>query len=278
MRTEERYDGRVQFVTLDSIMECFRLVTEPTGGNCLDPVNAELARTEYADSCDKALDAIGGFMRSDASFAKEVEKARAMLGACLDDLGVTRHKPIRKIRRHLESGDELDPQAFIARRPDGWSEIRKDRRPHMAIKIAVNVSMCYGPIADGRAVSRGAVTAAMCDVLEEIGYSVEITLYDVTSNAGAPCHTYVVEVPIKSMSAPLDVNQIAYMGSCPDFIRSVVYPIQARVLRGRSNYWGGPGAVPGWIAATQDIMMDRVHTMEDAADLVKKYADKLKSK
>ena len=276
MKIEERDGGKTQFVILDSITECFRLVLEPTGKNCRDEVNANLARLHLGESVDRAREAVQKFMAPTSSLDKYVAKAKSMIEGMLDDLGVRRSRPTRKMRHRLESGDEMDPQSYLTRRLDAWSEVRHERRPHRAIKIAINVSMASAYVADGVGISRGAMMAAMSDILEEIGYSIEITLYDVTRAAGNLCNTYVVEIPIKSMAAPLDVNQIAYLGSNSDFIQDVVFPIQARVLRGKSEHWGRPGAVPAWIAKTQDILIDEVHTLDAAAKLVKSFADRLK--
>lgn len=281
MQVIEEEGGRFQFAVMDSIYEMFSYVAEPDGKNCRDPQNAKVAQRAYQWATERyggedVQTTIKKYLEPNGEFAEEIAYVKRYIENALDDLGVKRDRPLRKIRRRLEAGDELDTQAYIQRQSDGWSEVQKRRQPHRAIKIAVNVSMSTGMVNAGRAVSRGAAFAAMSDVLEDIGYTTEIGLFDVTLHAGTICKTYVVEVPVKKFGSPLDVSQIAFMGSNTSFIGNVVFPMQARVLRGKSNHWGHPGPVPANIAGNYDIMIDNVFTMNQSIQLIKKYADMLK--
>lgn len=288
MYVHEFEDGKIQFAVMDSLHEMFEKVLDPTGLNCRDRVNAEAAAKYFSMApwwsssslpCGEiARRAVDAFLRPTHEANREVERAKTMMEKMLDDIGVERARPMRRIKRRLEAGDELDTQAYIARRADGWDEVRKERRMHKAIKLGVNVSMASAMVSAGLSVSRGAALAAMADILEDIGYSTEISLFDVTMNAGALCKTYVIETPAKSLSMPLDVDQIAFMGSNPDFIAQVVFPMQYRVLRGASNNWGQAGAVPRDIAKTYDFMMDRVFTLETAVQRIKMFALAMKTK
>lgn len=288
MYVHEFEDGKIQFAVMDSLHEMFETVLDSTGLNCRDRVNSKPAADYYArqpwwssrtEPCGAvAKRAVEAFLEPTRGVNREVERAKAAMERMLDDLGVERARPMRRIARRLESGDELESQAFLTKRVDGWEEVRKERRMHKAIKLGVNVSMASAMVDAGLSVSRGAALAAMADILESIGYSTEIGLFDVTMNAGALCKTYVIETPAKSLSMPLDVDQIAFMGSNPDFIAQVVFPMQYRVLRGASRCWGQAGAVPRDIAKTYDFMMDRVFTLETAVQRIKMFALAMKTK
>src|SRR5690606_24014913 len=93
-------DGYIQHVMMDSMSELFDMVLERTGSNCVDPQNAELARTVWEYSKNEAVAAAESYSDpSHADMETSVNEVKEAIRAELHKIGVLRTKPKRHIAR-----------------------------------------------------------------------------------------------------------------------------------------------------------------------------------
>lgn len=133
----------------------------------------------------------------------------------------------RKLRRNREEGDELDPQAVLERRVDGWTEIDVVRVPKHVVSIAVNLTVSSA-CSPQHLLYRGAAAAALADALTAKGHSVEITAFFRTSGTASDGGTTTMRVPVKESWAPLDLSTVAVALAEIGFFR---IPVFAAVTR-----------------------------------------------
>jgi len=133
-----------------------------------------------------------------------VEKMREQLVDLVTPATCTR----RRIRRNQEWGDELEPEAVLARSLTPWERMTRDLQPRGSVTIGVNLTVH----ADQRAehlLWRGAAAAALADILTSRGVNVEIvafwTIYGMSSASRMVVSRYVVKRP----DMPLDLGAVS---------------------------------------------------------------------
>lgn len=181
----------------------------------------------------------------------------------------------RVVRRRLEFGDEFDETAYVQRDPDGWSEVRTEAQQKKVVSIAVNSSV-LGHRKPEAVYYRGAAAAALADLLNDLGYAVEITSFrcvehlERRSSAGV---LHIAKFPVKHADAPLDVSLVSFVLSEIGFYRGVVMPATARMITktiGSGN--GSTRLLPDEDKDNFDIVFDSDLTSKAAAvSKVKEY-------
>jgi hypothetical protein len=110
----------------------------------------------------------------------------------------------------LADGDELNAGAWVRRELDGWSQTKKVQRQKRVIRIACNVSVSALRKPE-ELYYRGAAAAALADILEAAGHSVEITMF--TSQLGLfeskSDSMSVMSCTVKQADAPMDLDSVA---------------------------------------------------------------------
>lgn len=137
----------------------------------------------------------------------------------------------RKLDRNREDGAELDPQAFIERRADGWTDVRAVRAPKSVVRVAVNLAVSCSRGRD-ELLYRGAAVVAIADVLSAAGHSVEVMAVHCASRASRGESTQAICVTVKPADAPLDVSSLCTACCEIGFFRYVVLAASARLAVG----------------------------------------------
>ncbi len=184
----------------------------------------------------------------------------------------------RRVCRRLEMGDELDPDAWVQRSPEGWSETRYQAERKHVVKIAVNLSVDCRQTPD-QLLYRGAAAAALSDVLTGEGYSVEIVAFCSHRSPLKRTDTrHVTRIIVKRSDTPLDIAAVAFALSEIAFFRSIVITAAARCFT--ASYRSGlgfPESLPERERGEFDIVLDDNITTETAAVAVlSKYAEGVK--
>lgn len=163
----------------------------------------------------------------------------------------------RKLRRNREEGDELDPQAVLERRPDGWTEVDSVRVPKNVIKIAANLALSAGHRPE-HLMYRGAAVAAIADLLTERGYSVEVVLFEIgVGVTGRGYDRLCARCVVKAAGDPLDIGAVAVSLGEVGFLRTAMFAAEHRVYPEKGD--GGCGMVGGLLPrekADIDVLLD----------------------
>jgi hypothetical protein len=173
-------------------------------------------------------------------------------------------KQRRKRIRRQETGDELDPVAWVQRDPNGWDDTKKISVPRNSIKIGFNYSTPGSMPAEALLV-RGAIVAALADLLSQQGNNVEVVGFDTGYGLG-DCASFVMTTVIKPMEAPLDLSSLCVAAAEIGFYRVVVVP--ASIVFASAKCHSGPcacGPLPSAEKKSMDIVVEWRQTSEDAA-------------
>lgn len=154
-------------------------------------------------------------------------------------------RPLRRMKRRLEDGDEFDAELFLRREPDMWQECRRAPTEQKAIRVLINLTTdCKKPA--GVAAYRAALLLAMVEACKRNAIAIEIDA-DVTisklfkkDDSG---DRYRITTRLHSMGDALDVNQIAVAVGNMGFFRVVmlanlVVCSRSRAKRTMSNGFG----------------------------------------
>lgn len=208
-------------------------------GRARDPVNGRIAdrrftaefgnyRSEYLDG----LDGDGVVRCLSEPRRHTVEAVERMVRELTDEVEApTRQR--RKVRRKLESGDELDPQAWLERRIDGWSEVQHTRVPRHVVRV-----LCHPGVLGWREPQdllwRGAAAVAVASILGSRGMSVEIDGVTAATHVARDHYNLgcraTLAVTLKRAEDPLDVGAMATALCEVAFHRIVTLAARARVL------------------------------------------------
>jgi len=186
----------------------------------------------------------------------------------------------RRLVRNLEMGDELCPDAWLRRDPNGWSETRRVKDPRQVVRIGVNVSCHAGRKAEDL-LYRGAAAAALADALADRGYSVEVSAFRVVRGMWCRLENRrsLAKVIVKESGAPMDLASLAFALSEIGFYRGVIQNACARMAPKKcTSGWGSPCDIPEKDKAGFDIVIEQnVLNKEVAIEVVNKYADGVKT-
>lgn len=201
----EGWNVRVMFDDVGSIVD------EVVAGKPRNPGNAR--RYERFMAEHEGTPWFGGARRSGASSIVSSPDPRVMEAVdaakrAIEDEVVPPTRRRRKMRRNREDGDEIDPDAVLSRRTDGWTRMERTRRPTHVVSVAVNTCIADGT--DPRVlVNRGAMAAAIADLLTDVGCSVEVV--SVVGSFGTSPEVGVTSlgVTVKRPEDPMDLGAVA---------------------------------------------------------------------
>lgn len=127
----------------------------------------------------------------------------------------------RRLARHLEDGAELDPQAWLERKSDGWSDMVREQRDAKTVTVAVNVTVNSNRTPE-QLLWRGAAAAAIVDILESRGTATNLIVYTCTDNPSDADYKVEMRTTVKSSDQPLDISAVATACAEIGFFRLVM--------------------------------------------------------
>ena len=154
------------------------------------------------------------------------EAERDRLEPALGEL-TARMPSARKRRRFRDEGAELNVDRLMSGAPDHWERRERGAR-RLCVKLGLNVEISCGN-AESAFVRLAARTAAAADLLERLGYAVELhAIAGVRSPHGLEgVHEYALHAPVKRADEPLDVGRVLCLG-LPGLVRWCVFGMQER--------------------------------------------------
>ncbi len=271
---------QLQQFSFDSLTEMTRFALTPGKGNHAGSVQFADERLEEVSQGLESLSIrtfFGGFTSAaeiatlpanpPAEVMDAVDKARQALA---DKITPPKRRH-RKLKRRLADGDELDPQAWLERDPEGWQTIKRIARESRTARIAVNLA-CASAERRENLRWRGATAAAVADLLTVAGVSVEIVGLFCSRDISMDLQHTCFAVTIKPADAPLDLGAVAVALAEVAFYRLVCLNTEARTSRTQVNLsMGVPAEVPAEIESQYDLVLDRGLINQDSA---KKFTGK----
>ena len=156
------------------------------------------------------------------------------------------------------SGELLDVSRYCAGEPEHWGvwdKVLRDGEGTKYVHIVVNGFVSCGVPIDAL-IARGAVIAALVNLLELAGCRAKVTLCDAMKGNE---DEYRVWTPLKAFDEVLDIDRLAYALAHPSMFRrhcfSVMETIPACLKVGAYSYYGSPGAS---IPDKGDIYLDQM--------------------
>lgn len=135
----------------------------------------------------------------------------------------------RKLRRNLEDGAELDPEAWLYRRPDGWSDTERVRTEKRIVRV-----LSHSGVLSHRSPSelmwRGAAVVAMADILTEMGFSVEVVGAARAREVDGRYGTVMTSAVVKRAESPIDLGALCLCLCEVGFHRLATLAVRARIL------------------------------------------------
>ena len=190
-----------------------------------------------------------------------LQKMRARIEAEVEE--PTRKR--RRVRRRLEDGEELDPQAWVERRTDGWSDIESTRSPRHLVSVAVNAAVNSNRRPEDL-LWRGAAACAVADVLTSRGYSVAVDLVVAVNNPANEVDGLMFTVPVKPADSPLDVGTVATSLADIGFFRLVCINLIGQCSPGKVTPGFGRAATIARLSGVRyDVLLDADVFSEDGA-------------
>ncbi len=150
---------------------------------------------------------------------------RDRLEPALNDLAA-RLPSTRKRRRFREDGAELNIDRLMGGAPEHWERRERGAR-RQTVKLGLNVAVSAG---NGEAtfIRNAARTAAAADLLQRLGYAVE--LHAVAAGwdpRGLAVAEYALVAPVKRAEDPLDVGRVLCLG-LPGLVRWCLFGMYER--------------------------------------------------
>lgn len=149
---------------------------------------------------------------------------------------------IKEVDSFDVAGDELDVGAFLDGAPEcfvaSWDA--DGLRERLPIRIAFNPGVNCG-ITTEAIVKRGAAIAALVELLEIAGFSVDLVADHFCSNYGST-HRFHVAIELKQAGAGLDGDRLAFALVCPSFLRRLIFGFQemeSDTVRQRMGFYTG---------------------------------------
>jgi len=166
--------------------------------------------------------------------AKLLSAIDEMRGHLVDDLALPT-APRRRVRRGLESGDEMDPDRWLVRNPYCWEQSQREPQPRRTVTIGVNVTVYWAQEPE-ELLYRGAAACALADVLTARGLNVRILGLSVGSDCSSRVRKLVTTVELKRGDMPLDMAALATAVCDIGFFRMIVMPAEFRHLPGAVDH------------------------------------------
>lgn len=146
------------------------------------------------------------------------------------------------------SGDEVDIDNFLMRRPDHMVEypLRYDVGGKQAT-VLMNCSIAAGVSAE-RIMRRGAAVLAAIEALRTDGYSLGLTMME-ASRSSSSRTTVEYYIPVVHPGGFLDMDAVAFCVAHPSFLRRLIFALNEHEpvgLRRTMGFSGGEGY--GWPA------------------------------
>jgi len=165
-------------------------------------------------------------------------------------------KSRKRKARWSEDDGEVEVGRFLAGESAFYRDVRRDNvHGPETLTLLCNLD-ASGGIDHNEIFWRGAAAVAICDLLEDAGYSCEVWMWGVgdgTWNNDLP--TVFTAVPLKKAGAPLDLNCLV-AGLSAWFLRSLVFHSYLIADRHVMRGWGQPnyniGKWVNYIPANQD--------------------------
>lgn len=254
---EQGGDG-VHRVAFDSLADAIAAATTP--GIAVNDGNGEYAEQRLSTASDAFYNGydtpgiVAALSNPPAPIIAAVDGIKRRIEATVTPPTICR----RRVVRRLDMGDELDPMAWARRDPDGWSEVRRERKAAPIVHIGVNASVhCKRRPAD--LLYRGAAAAALVDLLTDRGVSVSVTLFSSTRGLEQcrPDDRSVARVLVKAADRPMDVGAMAVALAEIAFFRLVMIGLNIRCARRKVEpCCGWPELLPAADGADFDIVLD----------------------
>ncbi len=198
--------------------------------------------------------------------------AAGLIKTLAETLNLSTHdQPRRRLRRGLEDGAELDPAAWINRRPDGWEDIRKERTAKRIYRLAINIVTASTETPQHLA-ARSACALAIIDAAERAGHRAEldglICLSGLdNSNSRKNGEDQVIRIRLKNAESPADLDTLALAAGELGFFRSMGFRGIIACYNGEANLHSGLGGcipAPATLRADYDLTIDRNQVYDEA--------------
>lgn len=228
-------------------------------GQGSSPANARIADeflrrhrgSKWVNYADEAK-ARAWVARPAADIVDAVERIRSRIEQAVE--APTRKR--RKLDRNRDEGFELDPQAVLERRTDGWTDTTSVRAPKSVVRVGVNLSVnCHRDRSE--LLFRGATLVAVADILSAMGHSVEVLAIANASNFSSRERVQLTVITVKPADAPLDMSALCAACCEIGFFRYAVLPAKARLAHGTTTqYFGQARGLDG--AEVAELKLDVV--------------------
>src|SRR5262249_53575375 len=171
----------------------------------------------------------------------------------------------RRVCPKSEQDEELSALAWAMRDPIGWTQIRSIAQPRDTVTVGINLSVGWRQ-KPSELLYRGAAVAALSDILESAGHSVEIVAFKVTNEVTDRVGRALTRVTVKASDQPLDIGAVALALAEIAFIRLALMSANARRLPGTlTRSWGKVDSLAEHERTGIDILAERDITSESAA-------------
>lgn len=272
--TQPDADGWLR-ITFDGIADIITAATNPNGpaytNNRRDIESWIADRTAHNGYTPaKLLDAIA---HPPAALTATVQELAAELAGEVEPP----RRTVRRRRYQLDTGSELDPLAWIQRRPDGWSDMNRTHQPSPFARIGVNIASGYRTTPD-QLRYRGAAAVAIAHLYTLHGFSVELLGYrSVTEHA--PWNRVCQIITIKRADIPLDIGAAALALSEIGFYRLAVMMATMMIAPGQLDSGvATPAAMPPAELDRLDVLIEKdCGTREKAVAAVRAATARLRS-
>lgn len=108
------------------------------------------------------------------------------------------------------------------------------------VRIFNNVSASCG-VEPQSIINRGAAVLSYVDILESIGYSVELQCLEKTGSGNMTHQTWVT---CKQAGEPLELDRLAFLFIHPSYLRRIIFACNERTPRAHEESWGHGYGMP----------------------------------
>lgn len=257
-------NGQLEMVEFNSSSEMAEQACATGLGKNSDIADSVASRRTTWSEHTNAKDVLAMLSAPPMEIVRVVEELRERIEAFID----VPTQATRKRRHGLDSGDELDPIAWVQRDPFGWSDSIRERKPKRVIRIAVNLSIsAFRRQAD--LVYRGAAAVALADILSSLGHDVELVAFNHCSRFSE--QDMLGSVVLKASDQPMNISAVSIGLAHISYFRTVMLPalVRSSTKNVRSSL-GQPCSLPMEARRGFDVVVDQdVFTIEQAIDTVR---------
>jgi len=172
----------------------------------------------------------------------------------------------RRLRRNQEWGEELAPEAVLARSPTPWERMTREARPRRSVTIGVNLTVDHRQ-RQQHLLWRGAAAAALADILTSRGVNVEIVAFWTIGNMTTTVTKVVARYVVKPADMPMDVGAVAVAVAEIAYARLVaLYGLARHVPGGLHSGFGHCERLPVQDRSGIDYLAESTITSREAAE------------